>query len=67
LIPLGVFSENIVLDSSLSGHLGTIQCIDNIRMNFKEIVVNTRNWIDWTQDRDYWRLLVNSVMNLIVQ
>ena len=27
---------------------------DNIRMDFKEIDVNTRNWIDSAQDRDYW-------------
>ena len=26
---------------------------DNIRMDFKEICVNTRNTIDSTQDRDY--------------
>ena len=24
---------------------------DNIRMDFKEIVINTRNWIDLAQDR----------------
>ena len=31
---------------------------ENIRMDLKEIGVNTRNWIDLTQDRDYWRALV---------
>ena len=31
---------------------------DNIRMDFKEIGINTRNWVDFTQDRDYWRALV---------
>ena len=25
----------------------------NIRMNPKEIGINTRNWVDSTQDRDY--------------
>ena len=30
---------------------------DNIRMNPKEIGINTRNWVDSTQDRDYWRAL----------
>ena len=39
---------------------------DNIRMDFKEIGVNTRNWVDSAQDRDYWRALVNSVLNLRV-
>ena len=26
---------------------------DNIRMNLKEIGINTRNWVDSAQDRDY--------------
>jgi hypothetical protein len=37
---------------------------DNIRMDLKEIGVNTRNWIDSAQDRDYWRDLVNAALNL---
>ena len=39
---------------------------DNIRMGLKDIVINTRNWVDVAQDRDYWRTLVNSVLNLRV-
>ena len=27
---------------------------DNIRMDLKEICINTRNWVDFAQDRDYW-------------
>ena len=30
---------------------------DNIRLDLKEIVINTRNWNNSTQDRDYWRAL----------
>jgi len=41
--------------------------VDNIRMDFKEIGINTRNWIDLAQDRDYWRALVNVALNLQVQ
>ena len=26
---------------------------DNIRIDLKEIVMNTRNWVNSTQDRDY--------------
>ena len=26
---------------------------DNIRMDFKEIGINTKNWVDSAQDRDY--------------
>ena len=31
---------------------------DNIRMNLEGIGINTRNWVDSAQDRDYWRALV---------
>ena len=30
---------------------------DNIRMDLKEIDINTRNWVDSAQDRDYWRAI----------
>ena len=40
---------------------------DNIRMDLKEVGVNTRNWADLAQDRDYWRALVNAVLNLRLQ
>ena len=35
-------------------------------MDLKEIGINTRNWVDLAQDRDYWRALVNAVWNLRV-
>ena len=35
-------------------------------MNLKEIGINTRNWIDLAQDRDYWRALENAALNLLV-
>ena len=35
-------------------------------MDLKEIGINTRNWVDLTQDRDYWRALVNAALNLLV-
>ena len=37
---------------------------DNIRRDLKEIRINTRNWVDSAQDRDYWRVLVNAALNL---
>ena len=35
-------------------------------MDLKEIGVNARNLVDSTQDRDYWRALVNEALNLRV-
>ena len=30
---------------------------DNIRMDLEEIGINTGNWVDSAQDRNYWRAL----------
>ena len=39
---------------------------DNIRMDLEEISINTGNWVDSAQDRNYWRALVNTALNLRV-
>ena len=39
---------------------------DNIRMDLKEIGIHTWNWVDWGQDRDYWRAPVNAALNFRV-
>jgi hypothetical protein len=39
---------------------------DNIKMDLREIGFGDVDWIHWTQDRDRWRTLVNTVMNLRV-
>ena len=39
---------------------------NNIRMNFKEIVINKRNWVDSTQGRNYKTALANAALNLRV-
>jgi hypothetical protein len=39
---------------------------DNIRMDLREIGWGDMNWIDLAQDRDQWKALVNTVMNLRV-
>ena len=39
---------------------------ENIIIDLKEIGINTRNWADSAQDRDYLRALVNTALNLWV-
>jgi hypothetical protein len=39
---------------------------DNIKMDLREVVWGSIDWIDLAQDRDLWRALVNTVMNLRV-
>jgi hypothetical protein len=39
---------------------------DNINMDLREIGWGGMGWIDLTEDRDLWRALVNTVMNLRV-
>ena len=34
-------------------------------MDLKEIGINRRNWVDSSQNRDYWRALVNAAMELV--
>jgi hypothetical protein len=40
--------------------------VDNIKMVLKEIEWDGVDWIELAQDRDEWRALVNTVMNLRV-
>ena len=39
---------------------------DNIRMYLEEIGINAGNCVDTAQDRNYWRALVNAVLDLRV-
>jgi hypothetical protein len=40
--------------------------VDNIKMDLKRDRMGWYGWIDLAQDRDQWRALVNTVMNLRV-
>jgi hypothetical protein len=40
--------------------------VNNIKMDLREIGWDDIDWIDLTQNRDTWRALVNTVMNLPV-
>ena len=42
--------------------LGRPRREDNIRMDHEEIDINTRNWVDWAQDRNYWSALGNGTL-----
>ena len=39
---------------------------ENIRIDLEEISINTSNWVDSAQNRDYPRALVNVALNLQV-
>jgi hypothetical protein len=41
-------------------------CDDNIGINLMEIVWEGADWMHLAKDRDRWRALVNTVMNLRV-
>jgi hypothetical protein len=48
--------------------LGRPRCrwVDNIKMELRGIGWDGIDWIELAQDRDQWRALVNTVMNLRV-
>jgi hypothetical protein len=42
------------------------RCVDNIKMDLREIGWDGADWINMAQDRDLWRALLNPVLNLRV-
>jgi hypothetical protein len=42
------------------------RCDDNIEIDFLEVGYEVMDWISLAQDRDRWRAVVNTVMNLRV-
>ena len=39
---------------------------DNIIMDLKKIGINTRNWVDSPQDRDYWTVLMKPWKRMVI-
>jgi hypothetical protein len=48
--------------------LGRSRCrwVDNIKMDLRDLGWDGVDWIDMAQDRDQWRALVNTILNLRV-
>jgi hypothetical protein len=42
------------------------RCVDNIKIGLRDIGWGDMDWIDLAPDRDQWRALVNTVMNIRV-
>jgi hypothetical protein len=40
--------------------------VDNIKMDLREVGWDSMDWIDQAQDKDQWKAVVNTVMNLQV-
>jgi hypothetical protein len=40
---------------------------NHIRVDLKEIGIHTWNWVNSSQDWNYWRFLVNASLNLIIK
>jgi hypothetical protein len=59
---------NLVRKPELKKLLGTCRRVweDNIKMDLREIGWECLDWMHLAQDRDQWRSLVNTVMNLRV-
>jgi hypothetical protein len=38
--------------------------VDNIKMDLREIEWDGVDWIDMAEDRDKWRAVVNTVLNI---
>jgi hypothetical protein len=40
------------------------KCVDNIKMDLREIAWGGMEWFDLAQERDQWRALAKMIMNL---
>jgi hypothetical protein len=40
--------------------------VDDIKVDLGEMEWNGMDWIDLAEDREQWRVLMNTVMNLLI-
>jgi hypothetical protein len=52
------------MKNPVHSRISKVKWVDNIKIDLREI--DGMDWIDVVQDRDQWRALVNTVMNLRV-
>jgi hypothetical protein len=45
---------------------GRCRWVENIKMDFREIGCGGMDWTDLAQDRDQWRAVMNTIMNIRV-
>jgi hypothetical protein len=57
---------NIIRECGLALGTPRRRWVDNIKMDLRELGWDGMDWIDLAQDRDQWRALLNTVMNLRV-
>jgi hypothetical protein len=62
------FGCHVIVKSQLLAALEEVirRWVDNIKMDLREIGRDGVDWIDVAQDRDQWRALVNTALNLRV-
>jgi len=59
-----IILTQVILDSFVI--LGRINGEDNIKIDFQEMGGGCGDWMELAQDRERWRALVSTVMNLRV-
>jgi hypothetical protein len=58
------FRQNVKLQSHK--YMAQRRWVDNIKMHLRELECGGMDWIDMAQERDRWKALVNTTMNLRV-
>jgi hypothetical protein len=64
--PFAGIDWKILLSFSLPSGKLICRWVDNVKIDFREIGWGGVDWIDMAQDRDQWRALVNTALNLQV-